>query len=306
MSTLATGGGFAYGVSAAFGYRRPRTMAEVSTLLASQADALLLAGGTDLLVEMRNREIRAGTLIDLKALPELRRIERSGDTLQIGALATVSDLLADAVVNEHFPILVQAARVFGCQEIRHRATIGGNIAHASPGAEFATPLLVLEALAVVEGVGGQRLVPIEKFFAGPGRSCLSRQEGEWLTALRIPLPRVQTAMEYRRYSRVKGMDLACAALSVLVKEPAVVARRQVRVALGAVAPVPVLRAEAAALLSGRDWTPELVQRAKEAMLAGIEPRRSSIRSTPEYKKHILGVYLEDVLRAIDRAREDRP
>jgi CO/xanthine dehydrogenase FAD-binding subunit len=306
MSAPRTGAGFAYGLSGAFGYRRPRTPAEVSSLVASEPDALLLAGGTDLLVEMRNREIRAGTLIDLKALPELRRIERSGDTLQIGALATVSDLLADAEVNQHFPILVQAARVFACQEIRHRATIGGNIAHASPGAEFGTPLLVLDASAVVEGVAGQRLVPLGQFFVGPGRSCLSRDKGEWLSALRIPLPRVPTAMEYRRYSRVKGMDLACAALSVLVREPAVVARREVRLALGAVAPVPALREEAGALLSGCAWTPEIVQRAREAMLAGVEPRRSSIRSTPEYKKHILGVFLEDVLRAIDGAREDRP
>jgi CO/xanthine dehydrogenase FAD-binding subunit len=301
-----TRAGFAYGLSDAFGYRRPQTLAEVSSLLASQPDALLLAGGTDLLVEMRNREIRSGTLVDLKALGELRRIQRTGDALQIGALATVSDLLDDAQVQEHVPILAQASRVFACAEIRHRATIGGNIAHASPGAEFGTPLVVLDAAAVIESVAGPRIVPIEQFFVGPGRSCLERTKGEWLSALRVPIPAVPTAMEYRRYARVKGMDLACAALSVLVKEPAVVTRREVRLALGAVAPVPALRQEAGALLSGRAWTVEVVQRAREAMLAGIEPRRSSIRSTPEYKKHILGVYLEDILRAFDRATEERP
>jgi CO/xanthine dehydrogenase FAD-binding subunit len=209
-------------------------------------------------------------------------------------------------VTEHFPVLVQAARVFACNEIRHRATIGGNIAHASPGAEFGTPLVVLDASALIEGVAGQRQVPIEQFFLGPGRSCLDRAKGEWLAALRVPILKVPTAMAYRRYSRVKGMDLACAALSVLVKEPAVVARREVRLALGAVAPVPALRKEAGALLSRCAWTVEVVERAKQAMLAGIEPRRSSIRSTPEYKKHILGVYLEDTLRAFDRATEARP
>jgi CO/xanthine dehydrogenase FAD-binding subunit len=113
-------------------------------------------------------------------------------------------------------------------------------------------------------------------------------------------------MTYRRYSRVKGMDLACAAISVWVAQPAVVAERQVRLALGAVAPVPALRQEAGEILSRRAWTTEVVGRAKAAMLAGIEPRRSSIRSTPEYKKHILGVYLEDALRAFDRASEARP
>lgn len=298
--------GFAYGLADGFGYRRPKALAEVAALLAADPEAHLLAGGTDLLVEMRNREIRSGTLIDLKGLGELKRITRTGDVLQIGALATVTDLLADAQVNEHLPILAQASRVFACLEIRHRATVGGNIAHASPGAEFGTPLVVLDAAAVLESTSGQRVVPMEQFFVGPGQSCLDRAKGEWLSALRVPLPKVPTAMEYRRYSRVKGMDLACAALSVLVKEPASVARREVRLALGAVAPVPALRKEAGALLSGRAWTPEVVQKAKEAMLAGIEPRRSSIRSTPEYKKHILGVYLEDTLRAFDRAAEARP
>jgi CO/xanthine dehydrogenase FAD-binding subunit len=298
--------GFAYGLSDAFGYLRPSTLAEVSNLVASDPDALLLAGGTDLLVEMRNREIRRGTLVDLKGLASLRRITRDGDTLRIGALATVSDLLDDAQVREHLPLLVAASRVFACREIRHRATIGGNIAHASPGAEFGTPLVVLGASMVVEGVEGRRTVPVSEFFLGPGRSCLERAKGEWLSALSVPIPEVPTAMAYRRYSRVRGMDLACAAISVLVKEPAAVERREVRLALGAVAPVPALREEAGAILSGRAWTAETVERARAAMLAGIEPRRSSIRSTPEYKKHILGVFLEDILREIDRAAEVRP
>jgi len=305
MSGQQAKAGFAYGVSDAFSYCRPQSVDEVSSLVASEPDALLLAGGTDLLVEMRNREIRGGTLVDLKGLAELRRIERMGDTLHIGALATVSDLLADAQVREHFPVLVQASSVFACREIRFRATIGGNIAHCSPGAEFGTPLVVLDGSALIQGVAAERVVPIEQFFLGPGRSCLDRAKGEWLAALRIPIPQVPTAMAYRRYSRVKGMDLACAALSVLVKDPATVAKRQVRLALGAVAPVPSLRKEAGAILSGCAWTAEALQRAKEAMLAGIEPRRSSIRSTPEYKKHILGVYLEDILRELDCSSEAR-
>lgn len=306
MSAERAKSGFAYGLSDAFSYCRPKTAAEVSRLVASEPGARLLAGGTDLLVEMRNREIRSGTLVDLKGLRELRRIVRQGDTLHIGALTTVSDLLADPHVNEHFPVLLDASRVFACHEIRFRATIGGNIAHASPGAEFGTPLVVLDATVLVEGVSGQREVPITQFYLGPGRSCLDRAKGEWLAGFRIGVPKAPTAMTYRRYSRVKGMDLACAAISVLVKEPATVAKREVRLALGAVAPVPALREEAGKLLSGCAWTPEVVQQAKAAMLAGIEPRRSSIRSTPEYKKHILGVYLEDTLRAFDRAAEARP
>ncbi|MGC4120645.1 MAG: xanthine dehydrogenase family protein subunit M [Myxococcales bacterium] len=297
--------GFAYGFSADFGYQRPKTVSEVSKILAAEPEAHLLAGGTDLLVEMRNREIKAGLLVDLKGLKELKKIERQGDVLNIGALASITDVLTNATVNEHLPILAQTAKVFACLEIRHRATIGGNIAHASPGAEYGTPLVVLDATAVIEGVSGQRTVPVEQFFVGPGKSCLDRAKGEFLSALRVPIPKVPTAMQYRRYSRVKGMDLACAAISILVKEPASVAKREVRLALGAVCPTPALRKEAGALLSGKAWTPELVQQAKEAMLQGVEPRRSSIRSTPEYKKHILGVYLEDTLRAFENPTEAR-
>jgi aerobic carbon-monoxide dehydrogenase medium subunit len=294
--------GFAYGSTDGFGYLRPRSPGEVSAILAAQPDAHLLAGGTDLLVEIRNRELLGGVLVDLKALPGLRAIRADGDVLEIGALATVNEVMADARVQRDLPILVQAGAVFGCHEIRHRATVGGNIAHASPGAEYATPLLVLGATAVIESAAGQRTVRLEEFFVGPGRSCLARAQGEWLSALRVPLPRTRAAMAYRRYARVKGMDLASACISVLVTEPGDVARRAVRIALGAVAPVPALRAEAGALLSGRPWTPELVAEARGLMLAGIEPRRSSIRSTPEYKRHVLGVYLEDILRSLDEVR----
>lgn len=294
--------GFAYGFSDHFGYQRPKSVAEVTKLLASEPEAHLLAGGTDLLVEMRNREVKTGLLVDLKGLKDLRRIERKGDVLEIGTLATVTDVLENADVQKHLPILAQTAKVFACLEIRHRATVGGNVAHASPGAEYGTPMVVLEASAVIEGTGGQRVVPIEQFFVGPGKSCLDRSKGEFLAALRVPIPKVPTAMQYRRYARTKGMDLACAAISVLVKEPKNVAKREVRLALGAVCPTPALRKEAGAILSGKAWTPEIIQQAKEAMLQGVEPRRSSLRSTPEYKKHILGVYLEDALRSFEEAR----
>jgi CO/xanthine dehydrogenase FAD-binding subunit len=297
-----TASGFAYGFMQDFDYLRPKSIGEVTTILAAEPEAHLLAGGTDLLVEIRNREVKSGVLVDLKGLEGLRRIELTEDTLQIGALATVTEVMTDAQVKRHFPILEQAGAVFGCQEIRHRATVGGNIAHASPGAEYATPLLVLGASAVIEGTAGQRTVNLEEFFVRPGESCLVREKGEWLSALRIPLPKARAAMAYRRYSRVKGMDLASACISILVTEPADVARRKVLLALGAVSPVPALRKEAGALLSGRKWTPELVAEARELMLAGIEPRRSSIRSTPEYKRHILGVYLEDILRELDEVR----
>jgi carbon-monoxide dehydrogenase medium subunit len=299
---MSTAAGFAYGFSRDFDYVRPESAREVSELLAAEEDAHLLAGGTDLLVEMRNREVKQGLLVDLKGLAGLRQISRAGETLEIGALATVHDVMTHADIREHLPILVQAGEVFGCHEIRLRATVGGNVAHASPGAEYATPLLVLDATAVIEGTGGQRTVRLSEFFVKPGQSCMVRQQGEWLAALRIPLPRTATAMAYRRYSRVRGMDLANACISVHVTEPREVKRRQVKIALGAVAPVPILRPEAGAALSGKAWTPEAIAQARALMLAGIEPRRSSIRSTPEYKRHILGVYLGDILRSFEEVR----
>jgi aerobic carbon-monoxide dehydrogenase medium subunit len=283
-----------------FDYHRPRSLDEACALGASLAGAAYLAGGTDLLVKIRDGKERARHVIDLKHVEGLERVRRDGDHLVIGALATITDLLrAEAVRSEPgLAVLRDAGVVFGCEEIRHRATVCGNVAHASPGAEYGSPMFVLEAACVVHGPAGERTLPVAGFYRGPGTSALG--PGEILKALRVPIAPRSARSAYLRRSRVRGMDLAGLNLALLVLDADDIVRRRVRVALGAVAGTPVRVGEVEALLSGAPITRAGLDRAKELLSAGISPRPTSLRASPEYKKamvaHLLESGLERLLR----------
>ena len=283
-----------------FDYHRPTTLDEACALGAALADAAYLAGGTDLLVQIRDGKQRARHVIDLKHVAGLERVRRDGDHLVIGALATITDLLQAEEVHAEpgLAALRDAGRVFGCEEIRHRATICGNVAHASPGAEYGSPMFVLEAACVIRGPAGERTVPVADFYRGPGRSALG--PGEILKALRVPIAPRSARSAYLRRSRVRGMDLASLNLALLVLDAADPARRRVRVALGAVAGTPIRAPEVEALLSGGPITRDRLERAKGLLGAGINPRPTSLRASPEYKKamvaHLLEAGLERLLR----------
>ncbi len=266
-----------------FDYHRPATATEACTLLASLPEAAVLAGGTDLLVQIRDGKHRVRHIIDIKGAVDLERVRVDGDVLVIGALATVSDLLADDRVTAEpgLSLLREAGAVFGCDEIRHQATICGNLAHASPGAEYGSPMFVLEAECVLRGPGGQRRIPMAQFHLGPGRSVLGR--GELLEAVRVPIPRPARST-YLRRSRVRGMDLAGLNLALLVLGPDDVARRRVRIAVGAVAGTVIRMPDVEAMLSHVAMTEGLLERAGAMMSATIAPRATSLRASPEYKK----------------------
>jgi CO/xanthine dehydrogenase FAD-binding subunit len=282
-----------------FDYHRPRTLDEACALGATLADAAYLAGGTDLLVKIRDGKERARNVIDLKGIAGLERVRREGDRLVVGALATITDLmLAEAVHAEPgLAALRDAGMVFGCDEIRHRATVCGNVAHASPGAEYGSPMFVLEAECVVHGPAGERTVPVAEFYLGPGRSVLGR--GEILKALRVPIAPRSARSAYLRRSRVRGMDLAGLNLALLVLDAAEPARRRVRVALGAVAGTPIRAPAIESLLSGAPITRDRLDQARAALSGSIAPRATSLRASPEYKQamvaHLLEAGLERLL-----------
>lgn len=278
-----------------FDYHRPRTLAEACALGASLESAAYLAGGTDLLVKIRDGKQRTRHVIDLKHVAGLERVRRDGEHLVIGALATVTDLLHAEEVHAEpgLAVLGDAGRLFGCDEIRHRATVCGNVAHASPGAEYGSPMFVLEALCVVHGPTGERTLPVADFYRGPGQSALGA--GEVLTALRVPIAPRPCASAYLRRSRVRGMDLAGLNLALLVLDANDPARRRVRVALGAVAGTPIRAPEVEALLSGGPITAERLERARALLGSGINPRPTSLRASPEYKKAMVAHLLQDGL-----------
>jgi len=164
-------------------YHRPTSLAEALRLFAEEPAALFIAGGTDLMVRLREGSLRPTALVSLARVPELAGIT-DGGTLVLGALTTVAEIASHRGLAELCPVLAQAARTIGSQQIRNVATIGGNLCNASPCADLAPPLLVLEASVRIEGPGGRRVLPLADFFEAPGQTRL--RPGELLTAIEVP------------------------------------------------------------------------------------------------------------------------
>lgn len=187
-----------------FVYTKPRTLAEALQALRDEG-SYLLAGGTDLLVQIRSGRHSPRVLVDLKGIEELYGIEEIGDFIRIGPLTTINQILNSSLLKP-YTALLDGAGVLGCYEIRHRATAGGNICNASPSGDVLIPLLLYEPVLVVEGfANGRREIPIEKFFAGAAKTVLARDE--ILTGILLPKSDNCKSL-YRRKSRVKGMDLS--------------------------------------------------------------------------------------------------
>ena len=161
-----------------FSYERPETLDEALQLLAEGgSDVEILAGGTDLVIAMRDRWKQPAVVVDLKRIGDLYpTIVWDGETVNVSAVATMSEVMADEGINRHFPGLVEAASHVGSVQIRNRATVVGNICNCSPAADTAPPLLVYEAVIVVAGPDGVRKVPIDDFIVGPGKTDLRMGE----------------------------------------------------------------------------------------------------------------------------------
>lgn len=209
---------------------------ETCTLLSRHgAQAMVFAGGTDLLVKMKHRRTIPRRLINIKGIPNLNQIRYDEqDGLRIGALTTIQAIEASSVIGKKFPGLKQAAEVLGTTQIRNVGTIGGNLGNASPSAEFAPPLLTLDASVRCVGRGGERMVPLEEFFVSPGKTTL--RQDELLTEVHVPDPPAGAQGIYLKHS-LRKMDVAIACAAVLIVLDGDVCR-DIRIALGAVGPIP--------------------------------------------------------------------
>lgn len=207
----------------------------------------IFAGGTDLFTKMKHRRMVPRRLINIKGVPGLDRIIHDEGGLRIGALATIQEVEASAVIGKRFAALKQAAAVLGTTQIRNVGTIGGNLANASPSAEFAPPLLALGASLRCAGSGGERLIPIEEFFVGPGKTTLQRDEV--LIEVQVPDLPAGARCVYLKHS-LRKMDVAIASASVFVqlKDGVCV---DIRIALGAVGPTPIRATLAEQVLRGQ-------------------------------------------------------
>jgi len=277
-----------------FDYLCPQNTEEAIQLLLDNQGAEILAGGTDLLLELREKSTPDKILIDIKKCADLKGIEEQDDFLSIGALTTIREIQLSKLIEEEYKALRNAADVFGCLEIRNRATIGGNIVHASPGAEYGTPLFGFEAEVEIAGPKGSRVMPINKFWLDLARVDLKK--GEILKRILLPKIDAQISSGYLRLSRIKGMDLASLGVSVVVINPGQADKREIRVAMAAVQRTPYRNSEVEELLSFKEIDSSLIERAKQKLAASIAPRESSLRAKPAYKKAMVGALMEKILK----------
>lgn len=279
-----------------FEYFAPDTLEEVVALLGRfNGRASLLAGGTDLLVEIKEHMRQPDYVINLKKVPGLAALSYDEATgLQIGALATVREVENSPIVRHKYAGLAQAARELGSIQVRHRATVAGNICRASPSADTPPPLIADKAQIRIFSPNGERVVPLEDFFTGPGRTVLAQDE--LVVQISVPNPPPHTGKVYIKHGRRKAMELATVGVAVaLTIEDGIC--QEARIVLGAVAPTPIRAARAETLLRGRPIDDKSVEAAAQEAIATARPI-SDVRSSAEYRREMVGVL---TVRAIRQA-----
>ena len=280
-----------------FEYYDPGSLFEASALLARYGGkASLLAGGTDLLVEIKEAIRRPDFVIDLKRIPDMSALSFDAVSgLRFGALVTTREIELSAAVRVHYPGLHQAVIELGSIQVRNRATVVGNICRASPSADTLPPLIADGASVHLYSATGERVVPIETFFTGPGKTLL--RPDEIVTAVSAPAPAANTGRAYIKHGRRKAMELATVGVAVSVtldgKDGEVC--RDVRIALGAVAPTPIRAAVAEGLLRGHVIDAACLALAAEAAMHVSTPI-SNVRATADYRREMVGVLTHRAIR----------
>ena len=282
-----------------FEYVAPASLREALLLLREhKGKARLLSGGTDLIPKLKKRAELAEVVIDLNRIPELAGIDLENGCLKIGALTRQEEIRKSPLVKEKAPALVEALSIMASTPVRHRGTLAGNLCSASPAADTAPPLLVLDAAVKIQSATSERRVPLSEFFAGPGRTVLEREE--LLTAVLIPVQ--EGASAFLKLGRRKAFTLS------IVSAAAFVRTRQgkieeVRVALGAVGPTPIRGRSVEASLRGAAATMEKIAQAADAVKGDVKPI-SDVRASAEYRREMSCVLARRVLEKVVEGGEN--
>jgi carbon-monoxide dehydrogenase medium subunit len=283
-------------------YTTPRTIdAAVADLAAASGAARVLAGGTDLLVQLRAGMVTPTVVVDIKGIAETRTITREGDGFRIGAAVSGAELGEHPDVRRAWPGVVEAVELIGSTQIQGRASMGGNLCNASPAADSVPALIAAAAVCRVAGPGGVREVPVEQICSGPGKTTLAT--GEFVVSLFLP-PRPKNAGDaYLRFIPRTEMDIAVVGVGVSLTLDAAGKCTSARVALGAVAPKALLVADAGAALVGTKVDDKALAKMAAAARAACKPIDDK-RGTIEYRTQVAGVLAERAARiAVARAKE---
>ncbi len=268
-----------------FAYARPETLDEAVSLLAERGSgARVLAGGTDLVIRLRDGSMAPGLVVDVKRIPELAPGIRAGadGSLVIGATTVMTDIAAHPVIRRDLAALADAAAVVGSVQIRNRATLAGNLCNASPAADTAPALLVHGAIVVAAGPDGVRRILLDDFFVRSGVTTLV--PGELVVAVEIPGPASRIASAHQRRTRRRGHDLASVTVTAGIDASGVT-----RLAFGSVGPRPLLRVDSSGILADPTASDEARVAVLEALVADASPSLRSMRAGPEYRLAMLRV-----------------
>lgn len=260
--------------------------------LDEHGNAKVLGGGTDILVQLRDRKFKPKYLVDLSRIGELRGIKDIGENIYIGSMTLMRELEESHLLTEHVGLIVEAAKAFGFWQLKNIATIGGNLCNASPASDMASTLISLSAKVRLLSSSGERIIPIEEFFLGLGKTVLS--PGEILAGIIIPKDELAFAFMKLGKRAAHILSIVNVAVSLKVEDGEC---KMARVALGSVAPIPIRAREVENKLKGRNLSEDVIQEASKLVLQDIAPI-SDVRASAEYRKEMSVVM---VRRAIKEA-----
>ncbi|HZH84771.1 MAG TPA: xanthine dehydrogenase family protein subunit M, partial [Phototrophicaceae bacterium] len=278
-----------------FEFYQPATLQEASALLREKGPGgRFLAGGTDLVIAMKEKGLLPNYIVDLKRLPALSGIRQNPDgSISLGALTTMYEIETSPLIKKKFHFLAQSAAEVGSIQIRNRATIGGNMCNATPSADTAPALIALGASAKISGGAGERSISLEEFFKGPGQTVLSADE--ILTEIIIPRTPAGLVGEYIKFSPREMMDLAYVGVAVAYDfEPQKRTCAGVRIVLGAVAPTPIRAKRAEATVEGQALSESLAEKAGNIAAEEAKPI-SDVRSTADYRRAMVAAMTKRAL-----------
>ena len=281
-----------------FDYYEPKTIKEACKRCFNLGNkASLLAGGTDLIPRLKQKLIKPKAVINLKKIKGLDFVKTYGKSgLSLGTLTHIADIAVHPLLQKRFPVLCVAARSIGSTQVRNLATLGGNLCNASPSADMVPGLLVLDARVKVVGPSGNREIPLEELFAGPGKMNLSK--GEILTEVRIPFPSAHTRQIYLKHSIRRAMDIALVGVAVALSfDNRTKVCSKARVAFGAVAPTPVRAKKTEGKLVGKKIEEFSLESVGETAAEEVTPI-SDVRGSANYRREMVKELTMEAIRRL--------
>jgi CO/xanthine dehydrogenase FAD-binding subunit len=281
-----------------FEYFAPKTLESALGILAEHGDgAHLFAGGTDVMVKMSAGRLRPKAIIRLMDVEGLDGINfHPKEGLTLGATARLAEVASHPDILKHYPALAHSVQVMANEEVRHMGTVAGNLCNAAPSADTAPPLIAMGAEVTLESLNGQRRLPLDQFFKGPGLTAM--QHGEVMTSIHVPVPQPKSGASYMRISARCGVDIAAVGVGVMTVFNGK-GCKEARVVLGAVAPIPMRATKTEDLLKGRQWTQGLVEEGGNLAAEEAKPI-SDVRASAEWRKKMVAVLTK---RTLEEARE---